>query len=257
MKTNPSTDPGLRKALAALVQKQPHAPEGMTERFMARLAQDEALPKQAEGRRAPAAKPRPGLRVLRMAWLPAAAAAVLAIVVLWPKEKSVETGKPMAEAAATVPRKADNPDEPRPAPRTTAPQAETAGIRLKPQRLPASAKRTAKAEATAMPAAERQAETTMTETEVPVAPHIAEAPKPAETATQALLTEAAPAKPAAHFSARERELDQLASLSVDNHAALIVGERLATDRIRMNECLNALPAAFQSLNDEQPKAIKV
>ncbi|MBP3228839.1 MAG: hypothetical protein J6M53_08690, partial [Bacteroidaceae bacterium] len=121
MKHTTSTDPALREALSCLAQRQPAPPAGMADRFMARLAEQQAgtikpVPSDAAESPAPPTPRRFTLR--RVAWLPAAAtaaAAAIAAILWWPGDATVNTPVIMEETeVADVVSTAPSPTLPQP-----------------------------------------------------------------------------------------------------------------------------------------------
>ena len=83
MNTQPKSDNALRKALAGIAQRQPSPPEGMADRFMARLAEEQSQEKAEQAISQQHGTPRRTMQ-LALRWTSvAAAAAVVVAVMVW------------------------------------------------------------------------------------------------------------------------------------------------------------------------------
>ncbi|MBQ7664956.1 MAG: hypothetical protein IJS43_07025, partial [Bacteroidaceae bacterium] len=97
MNTQPKSDNALRKALANMAQRQPSPPEGMADRFMARLAEEQSQEKAEQAISQQHGTPRRTLQ-LALRWTSVAAAAVVVTaVIVWSPLSEDTTSSPQPQ----------------------------------------------------------------------------------------------------------------------------------------------------------------
>lgn len=260
MKHLTPTDTELREALERLSQKSPAPPAGMTERFMARLAQERTAVPTRE-------KPRPTLagRMSRYIGLSAVAAAAVIAFVLWPAEEAAVPDQPSRAKtentapslppppAVTAPATAGSPLMARTEEAEAAPEMP---VRTRPavnvpprqaQEKPSVSTRSSGATA---------AETPANETPKPAVPSlksVEEKPLPGANAQQNPPVQSSRAA----YTAEERLLDQQARLPQGRHDRLIIGEMLAVRRLSLQEQLYKLPAATHPRTPSKPQTTAI
>lgn len=102
MNTQPKSDNALRKALAGIAQRQPSPPEGMADRFMARLAEEQSQEKAEQAISQQHGTPRRTMQ-LALRWTSvAAAAAVVVAVMVW----SPQSGDTTSSSSSLQPQPA-------------------------------------------------------------------------------------------------------------------------------------------------------
>ena len=123
--TNQSkSDVALRKALSNMAQRQPSPPEGMAERFMARLATEQVQEKEQQAIVQHQGAPRRTLRLV-LRWTSVAAAVVVAAAIVWRSQTEDTTSStPQPIQKTSTPAMAEAPALPETT--TTAPKAEMA-----------------------------------------------------------------------------------------------------------------------------------
>lgn len=250
MKNTPLTATELRTALARIEQQQPAAPEGMAERFMERMAQEQA----AKGR--PMVPARSRRRTLRHFFaLTAAAAAVVAVaVVLWPSQEgeiAVPTSPIASLVEATLQPEAPAALHDSPAAPDTRPAAPAPRIATKPKEQTARGRSEERAtvEATADVVTQAVADAPAAD----ATPHALPAVQKAEAAP---LPQAPPShRRAPTFTAAEMHLDRQAEASTLSHAYLNLSEELAVQRLAAMELLPRGSAVFNHREQNNPKPI--
>lgn len=268
MKASRNTDHALREALSRLAQRQPTPPEGMTERFMARLAQEQADNTAGKETR------RHALPISRRLWLPAAAAAATIIgFILWTNTTKTEKRQPvMAEAqhptehitpslcpqpAATAPISSHDTEKPNSRPTSPPaarhkPAARTLTACTAPapcstsEESPIVSEKPEQPSATASNASQPVTETRQLVTETHSPDAATPEKKPSSTA-----------RPEIVFTAAEIELDRQAIQADRRYGHLIAGEEIALARISLREHLSALSTVSKkhSTNHVKPIAI--
>ncbi|MBQ7634384.1 MAG: hypothetical protein IJS89_02310 [Bacteroidaceae bacterium] len=260
MKNTPLTAAALRAALARIEQRQPAAPEGMAERFMERMAQEQAV----KGRHVVPARSR--RRTLRhfFAFTAAAAAVVAVAVVLWPSQErkiAIPTSPNTTLAEATRQPEAPAALHDSPAAPDTRTIAPTPRIAAKPKEQLAKARSAGSAAAETAADVVIQAAANVPEVVIAVAaatPPAAPTVPAVQTAEAAPPVQALPSQPrATTFTAAEVHLDRLAEASRHSHAYLMLSEELAVQRLGAMELLPRCTAVFNRQEQNNLKPISI
>ena len=336
MNTQPKSDNALRKALANMAQRQPSPPEGMADRFMARLAKEQSQEKAERSIVQQHVTPRRTLQ-LALRWTSVAAAAVVvAAVIVWSPLSEDTTSSPQPQpqsqpsVAVSAPRSVGTSSQQA----TASPVAKAEMVvqsepprKARPLAQPSLAQQASPKQVNGVKAVQQLAEVQQNQVkeEMPapisiprfvldnmqgtpatglIAVHSQNNPsllKRTEV-NQNQITERMPmpipvsglvldnmqgtpatgliavnsqnnpftsgrieVKPTvtaqhdvtANFTLAERRLDARAEQADYRAASLIVGERLAVERIILREKLSALPDAFKTKETKQQKPIRI
>ena len=330
--TNQSkSDVALRKALSNMAQRQPSPPEGMAERFIARLATEQVQEKEQQAIVQHQGAPRRTLRLV-LRWTSVAAAVVVAAAIVWRSQTEDTTSSTLQPIQKTsTPAMAEAPALP--ITTTTAPKAEMAAkseslkarqpITQQTFAQQASEQKPIRTVQPVQQLAEVQQNQVKEEMPAPIsiprfvldnmqgtpatgliAVHSQNNPSSLKRreVNQNQITERMPmpipvsglvwdnmqgtpatgliavnsqnnpftsgrieVKPTvtaqhdvtANFTLAERRLDARAEQADYRAASLIVGERLAVERIILREKLSALPDAFKTKETKQQKPIRI
>ncbi|MBR1838507.1 MAG: hypothetical protein IJ786_03020 [Bacteroidaceae bacterium] len=246
MNAHPHSDKALREALSRLAARQVSPPEGMTDRFMARMAQQQAERTPADT--SVQAEPKPARRVLKLRWWGYAAAAVVLLAwVIFPREQVDEEHEPLT-ATLTVDSQSVSTHAPSPTNALAEPVAQLASdspsheAPVAPQTAsqssnPVRTVRMQMDDATAMAEVAQPAAAVVDE---PIAePVVVEANDVQPIAVAVVEQPAATTSPEeVVFTAHELALSQQADNFMSMRVAYQIGETMLVQRRCIRQCLN-------------------